>query len=227
MGRVNMCRSKRTWLVLALASCAGNGQSVRPDDMSAARHHDEARREELAAHRETDLYDPGVVPPSLRHEPTGDDWLHTVPVYGLTERHLAKAEEHREHARQHEAAAQFLERSEEVACREIAPAERAACPLLGPVVAITDIGGGVRVRFQEGTRVEALFARMRCHYAFARARAFVPDVACPLYVRGIDIQRAVDPMAIDITAESRAVAREIRARSRDEALYVSDDLPGK
>jgi hypothetical protein len=210
-------------MVLALASCAGAGPAVRPDDMSAAQHHDEARREESAARRETALYDPGAARPSPLRDATGDDWLHTVPTNDLTDRHLAEAEKHRAHARQHEAAARFLERSEEVECRDIAPAERAACPLLGPVVAITDIRGGVRVVFQDGTPVEAVVARMRCHYAFARARAFEPAITCPLYVRGIDIQRAVDPMAVDLTAQGGAAAQAIRARSRDGAVYVSRD----
>jgi hypothetical protein len=209
------------------ASCADTGPTVKPDEMSAARHREEAAREATLARREGELYRPEAARPSPFGDPLAKDYLYTVPLYNPTEGHVAEAEKHRQHARQHEASASYLERFEEVECRHFPPASRAACPLLGPVVRIDDIEGGVRVTFKEGTRVDAVIAHMRCHYAFARARAFGEAAGCPLYLRGIEIRDALDPMAVEIVSGDTKVAGEIRTRSREEAVFVRRDGSGK
>ena len=214
----------RFWIGLtlaAVASCGGAASSVKPDDMSAAQHRQEAARDAEAAQRQRDLYRPGAVRPAAMAPPTGiTDGTYGVPVYNPTERHLVEADWYRRHAREHEKAAQSLEHSEEAECRDLAPASRAACPFLGPVVRIDDVEGGVRVTFKPGTRVDAIVAQMRCHYAFARARAFAETATCPLYLRGIEIRQASDPNAVDIVSRDRGAAAEIRVRSREEAVFV-------
>jgi hypothetical protein len=141
-------------------------------------------------------------------------------VYNPTEGQLARVDEHRVHARAHERAAEALERFEDSACLNFPPATRAACPLIGPVAHVDDVAGGVRVRFVPGTRVDAVLAHMRCHYAYARARAFAEAASCPLYMRGIDIKQGKDPLAIEITTGEADQVAELRARSREEAVYA-------
>ena len=74
--------------------------------------------------------------------------------------------------------------------------------------------------FAHGTRVDAVVEHMRCHYAFARARAFVDAVSCPLYFRGVEIRRGFDPLAVEITVKDAVGIRDIRVRARDEAVFV-------
>jgi hypothetical protein len=211
---------------LLFASCTGSNQAVKPDEMSASQHHEEAKRESQAAKSEVGQYRADAARPRPFSDAAGGDYLYSVPVYNPTDVHMAQAEKHRDHARQHERAAQFLERYEEYECRDFPPASRAACPLLGPAVGVDDIDGGVRVRMKEGTRVDAVVAHMRCHYAFARARAFAETASCPLYVRGIEIKKGLDPMSVEITTTDRGQVGEIRRRSREEAVFVRSNASG-
>ena len=84
---------------------------------------------------------------------------------------------------------------------------------------IEDIPNGVRVRLVSGTQVEAVVAHMRCHYAFARARAFAENATCPLYVRGIEISPGREPGTVEIVSRDGSAVSEVRARSREEALF--------
>ena len=85
------------------------------------------------------------------------------------------AERRREHARQHAAAAEFLEQFEDRECRHVPAASRAACPLLGPVVRIDDVPGGIRATFADAKRVptvdrrDALPLRVRPRAPFRRS----------------------------------------------------------
>ena len=208
-------------LAVALAvSCSASNPAVKPEEMSAAQHRAEADREAETARHEAGMYKPQAAQPAPFGDPLGKDYLYSVPIYNPTESHLKEAEAHRAHARRHEAAAQYLESFEQSECRKFPPATRAACPLLGPVARIDDIPGGVRVRFTEGVRVDAVIAHMRCHYAYAQTRGFDGSVGCPLYVRGLEIRPALDPLAVELVAKDEGTAREIRDRSREEAVFV-------
>ena len=204
-------------LLLGFA-CGGGTAGVRPDEMSAQEHRREAQRERavaeehMAAHDAASQgYDPGVVGAPGPTLPFG---LH---LYDPAASHLEEAERHSAHALEHEAAARELERFEAAECGAVPVRERAACPILGPVTAIVDIPGGVRVRFRPGTDIAAVEARMRCHFAFARTRGFADATSCPLYVRGLHIQRAADGLSIDLTGPGDT-AREIRHRARETAV---------
>jgi hypothetical protein len=59
---------------------------------------------------------------------------------------------------------------------------------------------------------------MRCHYAYARARAFDERVSCPLYMPGIEITQA-GATAVDLTTRDPSKVAELRARSREEAVF--------
>jgi hypothetical protein len=97
---------------------------------------------------------------------------------------------------------------------------------LGAVDRVEDIANGVRLRFAAGMPVEAVFFRVRCHYAYERARAFDGSESCPLYERGMEIRRGNDPMAIELTAEDSLTIRGIRASAREDAGLVGSGSRG-
>jgi len=126
------------------------------------------------------------------------------------------------HAVAHGRLAMALKAFESAECHGIEPKARAACPLLGPVTAINDAPQGVRVEFVASVSVDTVLAGMRCHYSFAQARGFSEDAAaCPLYVRGLRLERSTDERAIDITVGSAAMVNEIRKKVREEAVFAS------
>jgi hypothetical protein len=126
---------------------------------------------------------------------------------------------HRTDASEHEAAAEVLARFEAAECGGLPERSRAACPSLGPVAKIADVPWGVRVTFAPGTRVDAVVAHMRCHYAFARARGFDARASCPLYMPGLHIQQA-GTLTVQLEAPDRGHVEELRSRSREEAVYA-------
>ena len=193
-------------LAAGLLSGCADGQLIRADDMGATQHRLEAQREGAATTTQT-----GTSPAAPAPVPGGYDW---------NAERQREAERHREHARQHEAAAEFLEHFENRECRDRTPSSRAACPLLGPVVRVDDVPGGIRATFVDAKRVPAAITEMRCHYAYARSRGFDEAIGCPLYVRGIEIRQAIDPRAIEIVAHDEKTARLIRARGRQQAVFV-------
>jgi hypothetical protein len=220
-----MSRTTLAFLVLVTAAggCGTGRDAVKPDDMSAVQHREEAARENEAARQHTKDYDPKATVPSPFRPAAGagsGEYMFPLSVYNPTEVQLKQADQHRAHAKQHEKAAQALEHFETAECGGFPPAARAACPLMRPVTRIEDIGGGVRVTFAAGTPVHAVFAHMRCHYAYARARAFEDAASCPLYTRGIEIKRASDPLAIEITTPDWQRVDELRVHSRAEAIYA-------
>jgi hypothetical protein len=220
-----MPRTKILFLALAtvVGGCGTGRDAVKPDDMSAAQHRDEAARETEAARQHARDYTPYATVPSPFRPAGGSvtgDYVFPMTVYNPTETQLARVDEHRAHARAHQKAAESLERFEASECFNFPPSTRAACPLLGPVAHVDDTAGGVRVTFGPGTRVDAVLAHMRCHYAYARARAFEEASSCPLYMRGIEIKQAKDPRAIEITTPNPDQVAELRARSREEAVYA-------
>jgi hypothetical protein len=203
-------------LVLSGTTCGGGRQAVKPDEMSADQHRQEAEHERRLASEERDRYRPEA-DRQLPGDKGGD--LFPQSVYNPTTSHFVAAQAHENHARQHEAAARYLQKFEEGECRRFPPSTRTACPLLGPVSGLEDIPGGVRVQLASGTRADAVVAHMRCHYAYARARAFAENVTCPLYIPGIDIRQGREPSTVEIVSGDAVGEREIRARSRQEAVF--------
>jgi hypothetical protein len=199
---------------LALAACGGPGTTVRTDETSVEGHRAEAALERALA------ADPGpprtnrMAPPLIR--PFAEPGV--VP-HDVAEDLIYEKRWHAEHARDHEAAAQQLERFEAEECRDFAASERASCPLLGPVVQIRDLPSGVRIHLARSVPVERTLARLRCHYAFARARGFSSGATCPIYLRGIEIKGSGDGTAIEIVGPSKRLAREIQKRARQQAVY--------
>jgi hypothetical protein len=213
-----------TLVLVVGAACAGSQPRVKPDDMSAADHREAARHERELAKQTAALYDPGAarVSPVAPVGAVENGVVFPLSIYNPTEGYLREADKHRAHARQHERAAGTLEHFEDGACGEFPERTRAACPLLGPVTQIDDVAKGVRVTFVARARVDAIVEHMRCHYAYARSRAFDARVTCPLYMPGITIQRSGD-RAVDLLASDQHHVEELRTRSREEAVYTKQE----
>jgi hypothetical protein len=198
-------------LLLALTACAHTGP-VRPDDMSADSHRREASRLDDAARAELDAYRPNAV----TGVDTSTPLFYPMDIYNPTSYHLDEAARLAAHAREHESAAAELERFEQAECKDFPPATRAACPLLGPVVARKDVADGVLLELTPAIDTTALVAHMRCHLAYARTRGFVGLPDCPLYLRGVRVDRA-GPHSIVITTDDPIAADKVRADAQEIA----------
>lgn len=124
------------------------------------------------------------------------------------------------HQADHELAGTTLATFEAKACEGVPASARAACPLLGPAVAIEDVPGGVSVTLAPTTNVEAALAGMRCHLAYASTHDWKANEGCALYIPGIEIRAGGAPRTIQIVSANASVAAEIRRRSREEAILV-------
>lgn len=98
--------------------------------------------------------------------------------------------------------------------QEPVPVGASPLPHAGPIVRIDDIPSGVRIRYREGSDVESILPRMRCHYAYARARGFAGIHDCPLYIKGEDFRPAPEPNAVDVLVRDQAAIAELRKRVR-------------
>lgn len=218
----------RAWLTIipiAFAVSACSSADPKPDDMSAAAHRAEAERERAEAHQ--DLARAAVHERSEYTIAPGTQaqrgpWTEPHPEVEKRERSpaLEAAVAHSRHALAHERAAAELDRFEEAECRDIPPETRAACPLLHDVQDIVDVRGGARIVFAAPVSVPGVIMRIRCHLAFARARAFADADDCPLYVRGVEVAAAGDH-ALTLTAVTeteREMVIRIRRLAREQAL---------
>ena len=208
---------------LILAGVWGCSHEVRPDSMSAEQHRQQADKDMVQAR--TEVVRASVTPPIPAPQlagsataPAGSDY--PLAVYNPAEAHMMRARQLEAHAHQHQDAAKKLEGFVQDECKGLPPETRASCPMLGPVAQLADVAGGVKVTFTPHTRVDAVATHMRCHFAYAQAHGFDTLIDCPLYVRGLQIRVTEDGQAIELTSSDPATATVIRARSREEAMFV-------
>ncbi len=202
---------KAIWMgavLFATVSCA----HVQPESQSAEAHRADAAHERAEADAQRSQYDPKQTGGPVAVVGPGGAFAVTVetPPDNPTAWHLRKAAQLSEHARAHEAAAAQLQSFEADECRGVSANARAACPFMGPIAGIVDIDGGVRFVLSDHTQVGAVIAQMRCHFAWARARGFTRVGDCPIYLKGIDINRSADGLGIDITGHERGVVTALR-----------------
>ena len=76
-----------------------------------------------------------------------------------------------------------------------------------------------------GAPVHAVFAHMRCHYAYARARAFEEVVAARSTSAASTSGGRADPLAIEITHADGRQVDELRVHARQEAVYAGGSGP--
>jgi hypothetical protein len=198
-------------LLVLLGSCA----HARFDKMSAAEHRRAAAKERVAANEQMHSFHPdaqGQLHHGASHDPSDVPIVDIIPDYNPTAFHLMAAARDDEHAAAHERMAAEMEGFEDAACRPIPRAARAACPAVGPILAVSTIEGGVRLWFDSGAPVASIADRMRCHLAFAKARAFdIPS--CPLTLPRAEIRVTSDGTEIDLTSRDRKTMRELRRRA--------------
>lgn len=223
------------WLLVVVAGtwlgCADPAGEPRADGVVAERHRREAEAHSEAAEGHARQYDPRagapdydayhgidpMAPSSGMWDDDGnwnDDFYWDMQQYNPSRRHALEAEEHQRRAREHLEMARELESFERRECRAFPPATRALCPLLGPIEAVEEIEGGVRLQFAADVDVNAVVAHMRCHVAFARTRDHVGMDECPLYLETVRIQRLARTRSVDLVASADAAIRELRRRAR-------------
>ena len=211
------------FIVLA-AACAGQAEP-RPDDMSAVEHRREAAKERdladqaLREHQRTAARLDGDLPGDphalLPAEEMRPGW---VPMPGSANHTLYVAEARAAHARLHDQAAETLEQLEATECAPVPVAERSACPLLAGAGAVLDVKGGVEVRFQAGAPVDDVYRRMSCHLAFARRRGYAGVADCPLYVKGLRVERDGERVIRILLDGSPKELEELRRHTRELVL---------
>lgn len=187
-----------------LVGCATTS-GARPEDMSAKAHEEEAAREAAKAQEHAVKYDPNA-PGAV-----GSDAAFEGPEFNPTESHNIQARRHSKHAADHRAAAEALRGAEEEACDSIATESRSWCPLLGPVVAAEKTRDGVRISIKEGTDVEEMVARVRCHIAYAKTQGREGMDRCPLYIEGVEVEQT-GPNTIELRVKGKADVRELQDR---------------
>lgn len=195
-------------LVLALA-CT----HVRPGDMTAAEHRNEAAILQAEA-REKKL---AVTPADARPMPVSMAHIAAVPEeritsYNPNDSQLVRADADMREAAAHLAAAKKLEAFEAQACSGLTVAERSACPLLASSVAqITHVKLGFQMAMKPGVDVERTNQMLTCHLAYAEKTGF-DRPSCPLFVKGSSIRRVGD-MIIEFTGETPEVAAELQTQA--------------
>jgi hypothetical protein len=200
--------------LFVVAACSATTQGVRPNDMSAREHHQHAAAERREAAQHRARYDPTASRRSGGNHIAGFD----SSEYNPTTRHIAMADEHREHAREHEQAARALEGFTKAECAEFSSEVRRECPLLTVVDAVLDVPGGARLAIHPGTNIGAVVAHMKCHHAFGREQHFESMKQCPLYLDDVEIAPGPDGQSVTLTSKDPATVRQIRLRARSHAL---------
>jgi len=193
-----------------LFGCASTS-GTRPEDMSAKSHAGEAAQHTEKAEEHAEKAQEQAPGPGWSEVVAGSDFAFEGGEFNPSEGHNTQAKRHARHTEEHLAAAEALVADEEEACKSIAPESRSWCPLLGPVVATENTPHGVRIAVEEGTNIEELIARIRCHVAFANTHGRQGMDRCPLYVKGVEVERA-GPDAIELTAKRKAEVRELQKR---------------
>jgi uncharacterized spore protein YtfJ len=218
-----MLRQLPLWIVASLLTACGSA-GVRPDEMSAQAHRQEAayeRHTAAARERRAAEQPQGSTPP---FDPYSPSQMGLDPAEKLR----WEAESRRAHALQHEAAARELERFEAEECKGIEPRARGACPVLGPVISLRDIPAGVRIELASSGDISGVVALMRCHLAYAESRGFEEvAAACPLYIRGIQIRASADGMALEIIGGTERLVKEIRRLSRETVRRAPQAKPAR
>ena len=223
MSKRTASRSSLALGASALFGIIACSHEVKPDTMSAAEHEQQARSDNAKAQAEVaraTRESPPLPNPTVQPQNNPEGYYYPVDTYNPAADHLVRARQLEEHAREHRAAAAKLETFVQDECRGFPPETRASCPMLGPVEQIRDIPDGVRVAFKANTRVDAVAAHMRCHFAYAQAYGFDTVADCPLYVKGLQIRVSDDGKAIELTSRNPRTIDVIRARTREEATVV-------
>ncbi len=191
-----------------LTACA----APRANTMTVAENENEAQVHAARAQKERAQFDPTELRPAsgpaMRIEGMAPEFS-----YNPTQGHLTTADAELRAAATHLEAAHKLEVFEDAACRDIPPAQRAACPLLASsVTRVQHTDAGFALVMKPGVDVADVHRRLSCHLAWARATGFERP-SCPLFVKGLEILRQGDDV-IRFDGVSKEVAAELRTQAR-------------
>ncbi len=191
-----------------LASCA------HPNQLTVAENRNEASIHAARAGQERAQFDPGEARTDTRGGALGRaEGLNPEFSYNPTQEHQMAADTELRLAASHLAAAKKLETFEDAACKEIAPAERAACPLLGSlVVKVQHTATGFQLAMKPGADVADIYRRLNCHLSYARATGFERP-SCPLFLKGTTIRREGEGV-IEFAGETKEIATELQLQAR-------------
>lgn len=203
-----MSRTAIVTLGVLAASCS----HTRAREMTVNEHESEAARHEEAARRDREQFEPGATNQVPGRGPFVDSPSNWMSAYNPSTEHLVAADAQMRKATEHLAAARQLERFEADACKDIAPAARAACPLLASSVSrVGHTERGVELELKPGADVEGTVRRLNCHLAYAEANGFEKP-SCPLFVRGMTIRQRGDRI-VELRGSSTEVAAELQTQS--------------
>jgi hypothetical protein len=198
------------WATTLIVACSAPG--VRIDENTEEGHKAEAAKERQEAVAEQAKYDPKaetvreVGPSGPAGTEGGAGVLITV---NPTATHLAEAEAHRKHAKEHEAAAVALEKFQDQACTTVPVADRVSCPMLYSDVRTT-LPNGVRL-YTGSTRLPEVLASIRCQLAFARAHGYTDPSLCPFAQKGVVATPSEDRSGIDLTTPDADAVRALHS----------------
>ncbi len=207
-----MLKFALVWGVAACAMCACSGPDVKLNETTEEGHKAEAAKERKEAAKEASLYNPEadrdrVIGPS---GPAGTEGASGVLItVNPTAYHLADAEAHARHARQHERAAALLAKFEDAACKNIAPAERTTCPTLLSD-ALVSLPNGVRLH-TGAKRLPTVLGNVRCLLAFTQAHGYDEEWLCPFAIKSVTAAAAPDQTGVDLTSSDPAAVKALQA----------------
>ena len=189
------------WVWAAVVWSACSAPRVQVDETTAEGHKAEAAKERKEAKAERAKFDPGaaVVREVGPSGPAGTEGAAGVLItVNPTSGHLAEAEAHARHAKEHEAAAAQLAKFEDAACQGVPQADRASCPMLFSDVRGT-LPNGVHL-YTGSTKLAPVLAAIRCHLAFARAHGYGEESLCPFAIKGVVANASEDRTGVDLTS---------------------------
>lgn len=206
-----------TFGVSALAVVAASSCSHTQEELTAPEHRAAAAEHRAAALEERERYDPSQekrapLPPRT---PFNDQVMldPDATTYNPTEEHLHRADAQMKEAAAHLKAARKIESFEHQACKAIAPAQRASCPLLASQVALVNqLPNGLALVLKPGANGEDINQRLNCHLAYANANGF-DRPSCPLFVKGMDIRLKGDSV-LELTAEQPEAVQAMKRQAR-------------
>ena len=200
------------WLWAATLVWACGSPEVRIDETTEEGHKAEAAKERREAVAEQAQFDPQAqtvreVGPS---GPAGiEGGAGVLITVNPTAAHLAEAEAHRKHAKQHEAAAVALENFQNEACNGVPTADRVSCPMLYSDVRTT-LPNGVRL-YTGSKRLPEVLASIRCQLAFARAHGYTDPSLCPFAQKDVVAKPSADGSGIDLTTPDAEAVRALHS----------------
>lgn len=208
---MTMARALILITVAALTNaCAHSDQK----SLTAIEHRNEAELHKAASERAAAKYDPGssVKAPGRGPFVDGPNGLST---YNPTAAYLEDADRELRKAAEHLAQARALERFADLACREIPPAERAACPFLASsVTLVREVPSGLELELKPTVDARDTHRRLNCHLAWAQANGFERP-SCPLFFKGLTLAVREGPVNVLLfDGDTPEVANVLRAQAR-------------